>query len=291
MEKFEAVTNVVELAGLVDEIPVIGLALQFFGTELATQSINYWQEAFVEGYLAEYTEDLEIELSCRLFCICRADCIITIDRIYELFYSLVADIVPSSPLEWVELLAMLAGIDVTDDTVVTLVFWAMWGSVKLASAMFDTDITNTVFKTLLGIAVNDASNDWELLCISCTNYNVLQFNDYTGGSPIANDDYDWGEQTFTAVDTLEPGVRYILRLEFNPSVKLNYVSHTGSQTLGLLNPFEDFYDWIDFENTFVHFDWAALPPIDEIDGRCVKRFYMQSSSPFSMTLDVQPADC
>jgi len=289
-ERVEAATNVVELAGLGDDVPFIGIVLKLFGAELATNAVNYWQEAIAEGYAAEYTETLEYDLACRLFCVCRTDCIVTIDRVYDVFYSLVSDVIPTNPLEWLELLALLAGIDMTAETVVVLVFWALWGSAKLGQMMFET-VTLAFLQTLLGLAVNDASEDWILLCTDCTNYTVQQFDVYSGGAPVDTREEDWGEQTFNALDTSDPGIRWILRLEFVPSVKLNYVSHTGSQTVGGLNPAEDFYDWVDFENTFVFFDGTELPTIDEFDGRCLKRLYLQSSVPFTITIDVQPADC
>jgi len=156
LERIEAATNVVELAGLSGEIPVVGLVLQLFGEELATETLNYYQEALQEGYLAEYTEDKEIELACQLFCLCFDDCTITIDRVYDLFYSNVTDEVPDNPIEWIELLVLLAGIDVAADTVVDLVFWALWGMAKLGHMMFK-EVEVVSLNTLLRLAVDDVS--------------------------------------------------------------------------------------------------------------------------------------
>jgi len=174
-ERIEAASNVVELAGLSGEIPVVGLVLQLFGEELATETINYYQEALQEGYEAEYTEDEEIELACQLFCMFNVDCYVSIDGIYDVFYGNVSDEVPSDPIEWVQLLLLLAGVDVTADTVVDLVFWCLWGMAKLGHMMFK-DVTTVSLEMLLRLAVDDASPDWEILCTDCFNLCRLEFN-------------------------------------------------------------------------------------------------------------------
>jgi len=55
LQKIEAATNINELAGLGDAIPLVGWVLEIFGTELATDTINYFQEAIQETYEAQYT--------------------------------------------------------------------------------------------------------------------------------------------------------------------------------------------------------------------------------------------
>jgi len=164
LEKIESATNVVELAGLSDDVPMIGLALKFFGVELATNAINYWQEALQEGYLAEYTEAVENELACQLFCACFDDCTVTLDRVYAVMYSNVIGEIPDDPVDWLNLLLLLTGIDLAPDTVVKLAFWMMWGSVKLASVMFNSINPGITLQQLLALAVNDASSDWLILC-------------------------------------------------------------------------------------------------------------------------------
>lgn len=176
LERIEAATNVVELAGLSDDIPVVGFVLKTFGVELATNAINYFQEAVQEAYLAEYTTDKENELACQLFCMCSVDCTITVDRVYNLFYSNIADEVPSSPIDVLELLTLLAGIDLTQDTVVDLMFWSMWGLAKLAQFMFESINATVNLQLLLDLAVNDANNDWELLCVCPEEPNIWLVN-------------------------------------------------------------------------------------------------------------------
>lgn len=190
-ERIEAATNVVELAGLSGEIPVIGLVLQQFGEELATETLNYYQEALQEGYLAEYTEDKEIELACQLFCLCYDDCVITIDRVYNQFYSNITDEVPDNPIEWIEMLVLLGGIDVTTDTVVDLVFWALWGMAKLGSIMFQ-NVEVVTLNTLLRLAVDDASPDWILLCTCGADWSY-EYDSTTLPAWVTFPPEEWGE--------------------------------------------------------------------------------------------------
>jgi len=164
LERIEAATNVVELAGLSDDLPLVGVVLKFFGVELATNTINYFQEALQEGYLAEYTADKEIELACELFCAFRDDCSLTVVGIYDIMWGNVTDEVPDSPIEFIELLALLAGIDVAADTVVDLMFWAMWGMARLGEIMLAPINPGVTLQQLASLAVDDASPDWIILC-------------------------------------------------------------------------------------------------------------------------------
>jgi len=195
-EKVEAATNVVEAAGLSDDIPIIGLALKEFGVELATNAINYFQEALQEGYLAEYTEDVENELACQLFCACFDDCTITLERVYAVMYSNVVAEVPDDPLEWNQLLALLAGIDITTDTVVHIMFWFLWGSVKLASMMFSSINPGVTLQKLITMAVDDASPDWLILC-DCGSDWSYELDSTT--NPVWVTFPDWGDIGGTVV--------------------------------------------------------------------------------------------
>jgi len=164
LEKVEAATNINELAALADGIPLIGWVLELFGTELATDTINYFQEAIQETYQAQYTEAVENELACALFCLAMFDCSLSVDLVYDMLYGRVSAIVPSNPAAMIDMLEMLAGIDFDGTNVVDLMFWFCWGGVKLASfTAFQAFIVDN-FQLILALAVNDANADWLLLC-------------------------------------------------------------------------------------------------------------------------------
>lgn len=169
-EQIESASNVVELTDVFTDAPIVTWVSDTFGGEFGEGLINYYQEAVAEGYSAQYTEAVENELACAVFCAARVSCSITVDLLYDVFYSRVQSIVPDNPADALELLTLLAGISITGTTVVDLMFWFPWAAGKLMS-FFIPDAISSVFslQTLLNLAVNDASDDWELLCIDCPN--------------------------------------------------------------------------------------------------------------------------
>jgi len=171
LEKVEAATNLNELAGLSGEIPLIGWVLELFGEELATETINYFQEAIQESYLAQYTEEVRIELACALFCLGMFDCAISVNTVYDLLYDRVQAVVPDNPAAMIDLLESLAGIDFDGTNVVDLMFWFCWGGVKLASFAVGEPVTTEAFTFLMALAVDDASADYLLYCDCGSDWN------------------------------------------------------------------------------------------------------------------------
>jgi len=181
LERVEVATNVVELVGLVGEIPVLGFLAQQFGSELATETINYYQEAILEGYQAQYDETVENALACQLFCLARADCVLSVDLIFSVFVSNCASLIPETPGDLVDLIEIMAGIDFDGTEVVNVCMYFAWSTALLAQFFFGENLANDALTLLLGLAVNDASDDWELLC-DCDD--CVDF-------PFATAPYDW----------------------------------------------------------------------------------------------------
>lgn len=192
LQKIETATNVNELAALADGIPLIGWVLETFGTELATDTINYFQEAIQETYDAQYTEEVRIELACALFCLGMFDCAISVDVVYDLFYGRVSGIVPDDPAAMIDFLEMLAGIDFDGTNVVDLMFWFCWGGVKLASFAVGKAVTNENFMWLLNLAVDDASPDYLLYCDCGSDWNY-QLDSTTDPAWVTFPPEEWGE--------------------------------------------------------------------------------------------------
>jgi len=167
LQKIEAATNLNELAGLSGDIPLIGWVLEVFGEELATETINYFQDAIQETYEAQYTEAVENELACGLFCLSQLGCDLSVNVIYDYLFDRVEAIVPDNPSSFVDMLEMLYGIDFDGTNVVDLMFWFCWGGVKLASFFVGEPVTTASLENVTALAVNDANNDWELLCGDC----------------------------------------------------------------------------------------------------------------------------
>lgn len=200
LEKVEVATNVVELAGLVDEIPILELIAKQFGTELATQTINYFQEAVLESYSAQYTEDVENQIACDLFCICSTDCLISVDRVWSVFEQRLSSLIPTSPGDFIDLIEIMAGIDFDGTEVVDICFYFAWGAAKLAQFLFGEPVATTTFNLVTQLAVNDANNDWTLLC-DCPEIwtHVLNSDDLTG--PLVIPDTTVGSITDEVIST------------------------------------------------------------------------------------------
>lgn len=164
MQKIEAATNTVELAGLIDAIPILGFIAKALGTEAVTDTTNYFQEAFQEEYEAQYTTEVENALACQIFCACQEDCRITIDRINAIMQSNVSSIIPDSPTDLLNLIETIAGVNFDTTQVVDVCFFFAWQAGALGNFFFGKNFDRAIFGTLLGLAVNDANNDWILLC-------------------------------------------------------------------------------------------------------------------------------
>lgn len=193
LEKVEAATNINELAALVDGVPLLGWIAEFFGSELMTDTINYFQEAIQESYDAQYTEAVEYELACGLFCLSQLGCDISVAGIYDFVFDRVQAIVPDNPAEFIDMIEMLAGIDFDGTNVVDLMFWFCWGGVKLASFAVGEPITTAALENITALAVNDANNDWEALCGDCPpECPVWQFGNNGGWVWVEGADYSDG---------------------------------------------------------------------------------------------------
>lgn len=171
LEKVEVAANVVELAELIGEIPILGWAAELSGTSLVVEAIDYFQEAIAESYSGQYTEAVEVELACQLFCICRSDCVISVDRLYDMTAGNLGSLIPSDIGDLVDLIEIVAGIDFDGSEVVDVCFFFAWGTAKLAQFFFGDALASTTLNLLVELAVDDASADWLLLCDCGSDWN------------------------------------------------------------------------------------------------------------------------
>lgn len=167
LEKVEVATNVNELVDVIGDIPGLSVIDKLLGPEAVTKAINYFQEAILEGYSAQYTETVENEITCQLFCICRDDCIISVDRVFSLFQSRLSSLIPENPGDLLDLIELVAGVDFDGTEVVDICFYFAWGAAKLGEILFGETISLNTLQTLLSLAVDDASSDWTTLCATC----------------------------------------------------------------------------------------------------------------------------
>lgn len=170
LQKIEVSTNAAELLDALSEVPLVGWAKEALGGQAALDLIQYYQEALEEQYVAQYTETpggVQDQIACALFCECKADCVITIDKVFNVLKQRVEVYVTVPTLDTFEdLIDFAAGLSQDNTMVVDVAFFFAWGSIKLGSFFFGRafDITLSM---LLQLSINDANNDWEILCTEC----------------------------------------------------------------------------------------------------------------------------
>lgn len=167
LEKIEGASNGVELANVMDDLPFVEEVSEISTLDTALGLFNYYQEAVDEEYAAQYTLEKENELACALFCACRSDCVVTSQRMFDVMSDRLSEfIAPPTLTGIVDLAEFLAGVSVDTPYVVDLAFFGAWATVRFANFLFET-VFDHGLKFVLALAVNDASDDWMLLCTEC----------------------------------------------------------------------------------------------------------------------------
>lgn len=187
LERMEIQSNAVELAGVAASAP----GLENLGISSITDFINITQEAIAENYNAAYDTDYENELACEIFCACRVDCEVTVDRIYEIILARAQASISGVTGDWLTIVGFLldlADYEITTVNVADFVFLLCWGGLKLANWLTPFDIGTKILELVLSLSVNDANDDWELLCTDCPEIPNISLRDtYPGvivGDPV-----------------------------------------------------------------------------------------------------------
>lgn len=190
LDKFETLTNPIELTAAASEvIPEIG------DTVGAVPSYIALLQSFIaENYNADYTTTpvtgYEDVLACELFCACKDDCSITIDRFYTILLNRVKTRYDTDePVITVlnDLAAYLIGIDSGGDLVADMAFLLIWGGLKLANFILGgllnrPKVGDGVIRVWLQLAANNPDPDWSIICTTCPEYEDLFYDP----NPIAD---------------------------------------------------------------------------------------------------------
>lgn len=168
LEKIETATNAVELADVASDIPVAGETKNLVGINFVLEMVQYWQNTIAEGYNAGYTLEYEQNLACELFCSCKGDCLITVQRIFDIMLGRVIEHLNFDDIhDFVSLLETIFGVTLDGTIVTDMAFFAAWGSVVFAQYLFGDVFDGISMNLVLALAVNDASDDWMILCDNC----------------------------------------------------------------------------------------------------------------------------
>ena len=166
LQKVINALGVVDLAKSIwDSVPGLALVDDAAGADGVVQLVSYYRDAVIKNYEAQYTETpggIEDEIAYALYCRCKGDCSITIDRIvatYRKRLSLYTS--PPSLAGLVNLLETLAGIESDTTFIVDLSHYVAWGTVKVASLFFGAQRFATGLLKLMLKMVDEGEEDLE----------------------------------------------------------------------------------------------------------------------------------
>lgn len=162
-EKIETATNVGEVAQALTFVPV----LDEFGFDAIASYLQYLLEVVPEQYDAGYTQEVEYEIACELFCAAKETCELSIDALYNIAASRVGTSLGTA-LSFEDLVAFLAGFP-TDTPLLTVnaMFFVAWGGLAAIGVVLD-NLGDKALRMVIQLAADEPSSDWELLCDECS---------------------------------------------------------------------------------------------------------------------------
>jgi len=227
--RVEVSTNAVELVGdVLASVPGFTLAYKGIGADGWLSLVNYYQEAASEQYSAQATQTYLEDLACEIFCACQADCEITPERLFDIMATRTSSYItqPVSTLQ--DVIQVAGGLSVSSSIVADATFWLAFGSLRLGSIVLPS-IVGSSLDLIMRLAVNDANNDWSILC-NCPppSYSIFRLDGSgnAGMSPSSNETfYQSSFDRYRAEDT--DGLASLRgRVEFDFGQTLNVSSVT-----------------------------------------------------------------
>lgn len=167
IESAEVASDLGEFAIWVAELPFLNLIARNTFVTSALEAGEKLLEFTSEAYLAAYTEAKENEIACSLFCACVDDCEISVDRIFQVMHERVSQwgTFPTfgNLADWV---SWFGGVAFSGGSIVDIIFFAAYGSLKVSNFLF-FEPANYLLDTIIAVASDNPSADWETLCDVC----------------------------------------------------------------------------------------------------------------------------
>lgn len=166
-EQIEVYSNALEAAQFIEMIPVLGTLMDEAQIDQVLEFINWTQEGVYEAYVAADTIGNRQEIACSLFCAGFDDCLITIERTWLVMNDRTGNILnPSSITTLAELAEAIVTVGTSPSLPLDLWIAFIAGAAKFAGYLGVRGIDQSL-QLVLKLAVNDANNDWETLCVDC----------------------------------------------------------------------------------------------------------------------------
>ena len=167
IEKFEVYTNAIEGAGFIEMAPLLGTLVDEVQIDQFLDFADWAIEIVGEAYAADLTQDVKDAIACAYFCAGKDDCQLTIERIWQVQSDRLGGLLIPSSIDSIEDLVS-AMLTIASNPGLTVDIWLAFlaGAAKFAGYLGVRGIDQTLALTLK-LAVNDANNDWEILCEDC----------------------------------------------------------------------------------------------------------------------------
>lgn len=166
LERIESSTNTIDAAEVIGNLPFI----DEFGGDAVQSYVQLLNEGIAESYAAQYTVTLRDEMACALFCLCKDDCTISIERINRIFVDYLKDEFGDAPSLFANIGALMSYLldgSIESDIVVYAMYMLWWGVVGVGGSLAGLEQSNYTLAVILQLAADDPSDDWQVLCTDC----------------------------------------------------------------------------------------------------------------------------
>lgn len=167
LEKLEVYSNAVEGAQFIELVPLLGTLIDEAQIDQALEFVDFALSSVQEAYEAAVTTPLKQEIACALFCEVRDNCEITIESVWNVLNERLGGALNPSGIDDLASLAE-AVIAVGTSPALPVELWLafLMGSAKFAGYLGVKGIDATL-NIVLKLAINDANNDWTVVCVDC----------------------------------------------------------------------------------------------------------------------------
>lgn len=221
LQRIEVDSNIVELTDALSEFPLVGWAKEAIGGQIALDLMQYYQNALIEQYLAQYDEILEDQLACDIYCLCKNDCQITVERIFQAYQTRLEGYITLPELTHInDFLEFMVGIEQNSTYVVEFAHWVAWGVAKLGNFFFAK-----AFNDILGEVLQDASDNIGYTDCAC-NWCFLQ--------DLITSDGGWVRQGAATNGDWSMSVGWVSGCDPTNCVKQTFIRHTFASDVRLL---------------------------------------------------------
>ena len=168
LEYIETYSNAIEGAQFIEMAPFLGTAVDEAQIDQVLEFIDWIIGNVKEYFDAANTAPARQEIACALFCACKADCEITVQRMWNVLNERLGGILNPSDIDSLdELLEALLTLVGNSSIALDAGLVTITGFAKFAGYLGIQGIDKTL-NLVLKLAMNDANDDWILLCEECT---------------------------------------------------------------------------------------------------------------------------